>query len=50
MNKTDDKTYIAFKGNKIQFEDTELFEYTSYVRLIEGVSVYSVDWKRKLSS
>lgn len=29
VNQIDDKTYIAFKGSKIQLEDTELFEHSS---------------------
>lgn len=36
LNKIDDKTYIAFKGNKVQFQDTEVLELSSYFRLIEG--------------
>lgn len=36
LNKTDDKIYIAFKGNNVQFQDTEVLELSSYFRLIEG--------------
>lgn len=36
LNKIDDKTYIAFKGIKVQFQDTEVLELCSYFRLIKG--------------
>lgn len=36
LNKINYKTYIAFKGNKVQFQDTEVLEQSSYFRLIEG--------------
>lgn len=36
LNKIDDKTYIAFKGNNVQFQDTEVLELSSYLRLTEG--------------
>lgn len=36
LNKNDKKTYIAFKGSKVQFPDTEVLKLSSYFRLIEG--------------
>lgn len=36
LNKINYKTHIAFKGNKVQFQDIEVFEHSFYFRLIEG--------------